>query len=182
MSVFANIRTFRTAAERRREAFLQPREQFVLALEEAGILEDGQADAVRLHFEAEADKVAATNWRFIMLGRQEAMEFDAWIYSGACRRPHLVARAIRTMECLARGDTGEVLATRAELAERCNTHPDNVSRALSDLERGGAITRRRDGRTVRIFLNPRLATGLPDGQRQAAQENAPRLALVTDNE
>lgn len=104
-----------------------------------------------------------------MLGRREALDFDDWLYSGGSKRPHLAARLLRRMEALERGDTGEVMATRAELAEQCDALPRHVSSALGDLERGGAIRCVRVGRSLRVFLNWRLATGLPEGRREAAQ-------------
>jgi len=75
-----------------------------------------------------------------MLGRNEALQVDAWLYGGGSKRPHLATRLLLQMEAAARSDTGDVLY------------------------------RVREGCRVCVFLNSRLATaGLPEGEHEAAQ-------------
>ena len=104
-----------------------------------------------------------------MLGRNEALRVDAWLYGGGSKRPHLATRLLLHMEAAARSDTGEVLLTRGDLADRCEALPRDISTVLSELERGGVLCRVRVGRRVRVFLNSRLMTGLPEGEHEAAQ-------------
>ena len=76
------------------------------------------------------------------------------------------------------GHTGEVLATRAELAELVGCEPRDISRLMGELERLGAIIRKRDGRAVKYFLSPLVGTTLSGAARDKAQASAPPLRLV----
>lgn len=165
----AKVTRFRGRAERARQEHLEQREPLLFDVE--AVLGTDAARTMRRHFEAQADGLfqVPTKWRFIMLGRNEALQVDAWLHGGGSTQPHLATRLLLHMEATARGDTGEVLLTRGELAERCEALPRHVSTVLSELERGGVLRRVREGRRVRVFLNSRLATGLPEGEREAAQ-------------
>ena len=113
-----------------------------------------------------------------MLGRQEAEDFDDWLFNGGSKRPTLASRLLLRCEANAVPSTGEVMLSRAELAKKLGALPCHVSACLSDLERGGAIRRIRRGRAVRIFLNPRLGTSLGMRERAEAQADWPQLALI----
>lgn len=170
----------RTRAQRAREAHMEPREQLLLDLESAGVLDPATARAGRQYFEDQANSLfkVSDKWRFVMLGRRETAELDTWLYSGNSKRPHLATRVYLHL-CLSEDwRTGEAKLSRAEIAQMVSSTRSEVSSVLSDLERFGAIQRKRDGRANRIFLNSRLATALPDGQRQAAQAAAPPLGGV----
>jgi hypothetical protein len=84
-----------------------------------------------------------------------------------------------------RRDTGEVVLTRDEIAERLGTSPSNVSHVLGELERVNALIRRREPSpgvrgqgSLRIFVNPRVGTHLAGAARDRAQGEAPPLRLV----
>jgi hypothetical protein len=82
-------------------------------------------------------------------------------------------------------DTGQIMLTRDELAERLGSRLDEVSRIMHELASIGAIITRREpvsgvrgpGRAV-YFMNPNVATHLPKGVRGRAQAEAPKLRLV----
>jgi predicted transcriptional regulator len=84
-----------------------------------------------------------------------------------------------------RRDTGEIMLSRDELAERVGTDPDSVSRIMHELASIGAIIIHRErvpgqrgpGRAV-YFMNPNVATNLTGAARDRAQAAAPRLQLV----
>jgi hypothetical protein len=84
-----------------------------------------------------------------------------------------------------RRDTGEVVLTRDELAERVGARPDHVSRVMHELASIGAIIIRRErvagmrgpGRAV-YLMNPLVATNLAGAARDRAQGEAPPLRLV----
>ena len=77
-----------------------------------------------------------------------------------------------------RQDTGEILASRDQLAEIVGTQPRNVSTAMSDLVKIGAIVRHRRGRKVVYSVNPRVGWNGGEGTRQEASKDAPKLRLV----
>ncbi|KAF0146122.1 MAG: hypothetical protein FD153_164 [Rhodospirillaceae bacterium] len=81
-----------------------------------------------------------------------------------------------------RTDTGEILATREQLAADVDTLPCNVSTAMSDLARIGAILRHRRGRKVVYSINPTVGWNGGEGSRQAAVRKAPALRLVADGD
>jgi hypothetical protein len=81
-----------------------------------------------------------------------------------------------------RMDTGEILLTREEMAEKVGENADNISRIMSELVEMGAIIRRRERvrgmkgpGMVRHWMNPRVATNLGGAARDAAQAKAPPL-------
>ena len=76
--------------------------------------------------------------------------------------------------------TGEVLMGREDLAARVGIDPKNVSSIMSELASINAIKRRKDGRKVRYFMNPNVATHIPGPEaRKAARDAAgPLLTLM----
>ena len=79
----------------------------------------------------------------------------------------------------ARQDTGEVLATRKQLAEDAGTDVGEVSRAMGVLSNIGAIIKEKRGRNVVYLVNPNVAWNGSEGARIAASKGAPKLHLVT---
>ena len=166
----AIIERFRSRAERMRDARIEDALQLVLEFEADGL--DSEAAGKVLAFGARkqgAPVDGQQTWKFVMLGIEEALALDAWLYSGGSKRPHLASRMLLHMEANLRRDTGEVLLSRQQLADRLGERVEHVSRVVGDLERGGALRRVRDGRRMRYFLTSRLATHLPDNEREAAQ-------------
>ena len=75
-------------------------------------------------------------------------------------------------------DGNEVEASREELARMVGIAPGDVSKIMGELEAIGAVYRRKEGRGVRYFVNPRLGTHLTGAVRDRAQAEAPKLQLV----
>ena len=72
------------------------------------------------------------------------------------------------------------MLTRAEIAERLDDLPRHVSSLMGELASINAIERRKQGREVKYFLNPHIATHLPGASaREAARDAAgPLLTLM----
>ena len=81
-----------------------------------------------------------------------------------------------------RMDTGEILVTREQLADEVRAAPKNVSTAMTELVKIGAIIRHRRGRKVVYSVNPTVGWNGGEGSRQAAARKAPVLKLVTSLE
>ena len=79
-----------------------------------------------------------------------------------------------------RMDTGEILATREQLAADAHTLPCHVSRAMTELVKIGAIVRHRRGRNVVYSINPNVGWNGGEDSRRAAVRKAPALRLVAD--
>ena len=77
-----------------------------------------------------------------------------------------------------RQDTGEILANREQLSHETNTRPEHVSRAMSELEKIGAIIKSKRGRNVVYSVNPHVAWNGGYGARLEAMRTAPRLRLI----
>lgn len=133
----------------------------------------------RLRLEDEADDSA--EWLFVMIGKNEFVDTGQWLADNSCSP--IVALKL-WLECVRRLDrhSGEIVATRFELAEAVNAAPATISRIMGELERRGAIERRRQYRNspVKYYLNSNAATHLKGRQRQVAQAKDPPLMLSTE--
>jgi len=79
-----------------------------------------------------------------------------------------------------RQDTGEILASREQLAKEADTLVCHVSTAMTDLEKIGAILKSKRGRNVVYLVNPHVAWNGGEGARVEACRTAPKLQLVSD--
>jgi len=118
-------------------------------------------------------------WRFVMV---EPNLFHDLILrltaDGASARPAVAVRVLTSLFRWLPPDGNEVDASRSDIAAAARCRPEEVSRAMRELEAIGAVYRRREGRGVRYFVNPRLGTHLAGAARDKAQADAPPLRLV----
>lgn len=119
---------------------------------------------------------AGRGWNFVMV--------DPVAYAGVVRHLFEHSRRKQTAVLLFTNlfrflppDGNEVLADRDELARVVGCTPPHVSEIMRELEEIGAVYRRREGRGVRYFVNPRLGTHLAGATRDRAQSEAPPLRL-----
>ncbi len=122
---------------------------------------------------------SALGWRFVMLGPHENRLVVRWINENA-KRPRLSGLLWAELICHMRTDTGEIVRNRTQLAELVGCSPKHISDALSELLRMGALIRRQEGRDVRWFINPLVATCLTGAARDDAQRAAPPLLSVVE--
>jgi len=126
---------------------------------------------------------------FTMLSRmQTAAIWDTIRELPSNARPNQVRHAFDLIVLNLRQDTGEVLLTRDQLAERIGCAPGNVSRIMGTLEKMGVIRRERrkiegmQGRGIAVyFINPHVAwNGSLDARKeQASQYQTPtQLTLI----
>jgi Crp-like helix-turn-helix domain len=125
---------------------------------------------------------------FTMISRRQTEAvWDAIRHLSPDERPNHVRHAFDLVLLNLRQDSGEVMLTRDQIAERIGCAPDHVSRIMGTLERMGVIRRERrkipglrgPGMAV-YFINPHVAwNGSLELRRQEAQEvDQPRLRLV----
>jgi DNA-binding IclR family transcriptional regulator len=114
-----------------------------------------------------------------MLGPRENAAVVRWINAHS-KRPHKAHELWATLLEHLRMDTGEVMATRQELAERVGIEPRHLSELMGELASINAVRREKRGRGVRYFLNPWIATHVPGSQARAAarQEAGPLLRVM----
>jgi hypothetical protein len=127
---------------------------------------------------------AEAGWTFIMISAEQNRAVVHWLEANS-RRPMQAMDLWSLLFTRVDRDTGEVLLTRDQLAELVDDTPDNVSAIMGELERIGAIIRRRErvagmrgpGR-VHYFMNPVVGTHLAGGERDTAQADAPPGPLL----
>jgi len=130
-------------------------------------------------------KTAARNgWTFVMLSPSQNAAVVSYLAIHSSR-PLVAVRLWALCFEYLRNDTGEILLRRDEIADKLQEDPDNVSRIMGELEKIGAIIRRRervDGMRgpglVRYFMNPVVGTHLSGTARDQAQADAPPGPLL----
>jgi hypothetical protein len=137
-------------------------------------------DAVR-QLKRHIDRATASRhrWTFIMLSPSQNDAVVNYLAEHSSRpvvAMRLWAACFTSMDL----DTGEITLSRHELAARIRDTPQHVSTIMSELEKFGAISRRRTSgqSVVRYYMNPRVATHLAGIERDQAQAAAPQLRLV----
>ena len=127
---------------------------------------------------------AKSGWTFIMISPEQHDAVVEWLEANS-RRPMKAMRLWSLLFTCVDRDTGEVLFTRDQLAERLRMPSQDVSEIMSELEGIDAIIRRRErvagmrgpGR-VRYFMNVLVGTHLAGGERDKAQAAAPPGPLL----
>ena len=128
---------------------------------------------------AKAHAKASESWIFVMLSPAQNAEVVNWLLSNSKRPQNAVMVWARLLERL-RIDTGEIMATREELADRVGLAPRTLSEIMTELASINAIRREKVGRNVRYFLNPHIATHVPNAAKRAAERDkaGPLLRLM----
>jgi hypothetical protein len=139
---------------------------------------EGAPHAVRERLVAVVERELASRrgWRFIMIEPKLYAEVVNHLADHSCRKITALKLWARLFELLP-PDGNEVLADRDELARVVGCHPQHVSAIMGELEAIGAVYRRKEGRAVRYFVNPRLGTHLAGAVRDKAQADAPPLQI-----
>lgn len=118
-------------------------------------------------------------WRFVMFGPLQNRVVVRWIDAHA-KRQRLSSLLWAELFCNFHPMTGQVLLTRTEMANAIGHRPQHVSAALTELLSMGALIRRQEGRDVKWFMNPFVATCMTGVARDEAQRSAPRLVASSD--
>jgi hypothetical protein len=121
----------------------------------------------------------AENWTFVMISPAQNSAVVKWLLENSQRRNEAVQLWALLFTAL-RSDTGEILLTRAQMAERAGASLQNVSRIMTELSSIGAIRREKDGRTVRYFMNAGIATHMAtaSARAEARKKSGPLLVLM----
>lgn len=175
----ATIERLKTKPQTDQEA---TRGRLILALEQIAYHRRGRAADLARELQKELRRDAAATdpeWTFVMIGPRQFNFVRRCLLKGSANPNLAVNLWCEMMEHLD-PKTGEILASRTQLAALVGTHPDEISRMIGELARIGAIIRERkpaNGR-VRYYLNPLVGTCLPEAPRKAAQRKAPELRVI----
>lgn len=128
---------------------------------------------------AKAHATTSENWMFVMMGPKENAAVVDWLSNNSKRPMKAVMLWARLLEKLDI-HTGEIKATRQELADRVGMAPRDLSTLMSELASINAIRREKVGRGVRYFLNPNIATHVPGAAKRATERSTagPLLTLM----
>src|SRR4051812_43403430 len=154
----AQIARLRTKADRLRSDTAAQLRQLVLEF-------NGLPERARGEIVAAIDRqtTSEAGWTFVMLSPEQNAAVMRWLRQHS-QRPVLALALWGELFTALRRDTGEIVLTRDELAERVGTRPDHVSRVMHELAGIGAIIVHREkvagmrgpGRAV-YLMNPELA-------------------------
>jgi DNA-binding transcriptional ArsR family regulator len=128
----------------------------------------------RLVAVVEWELAAQRGWRFVMIEPRLYAEVVTHLAKYSRRKLTALQLWARLFEVLP-PDSNEVLVSREELGRMIGVRPTEISAVMAELEAIGAVYRRKEGRGVRYFVNPRLGTHLVGGLRDKAQADAPPL-------
>lgn len=130
------------------------------------------------------ETISNNSWIFVMISPSQHASVVNWLLDNSSQ-PMKAVKLWAQCLCTLRMDTGQIVSSRDELADAVGIPADEVSRIMGELERVGAISKRRERVTgmrgrgcVAYYVNPRVATHLPGAARVAAQAAAPNLTLV----
>lgn len=169
------VALFRTKAERSKAARIKDLRQGILAF--AAELSPGAVAEIVSALDTASER-ATEGWRFMLMDPSAMRRVGAMLEEGS-RRPAVARRVLDAALERLSSTSQEILATQADLAREIKESPANVSHAIADLVRLSVIWREPgEGRAVRLFLNPWLATRLGIVERQAAQAAAPRIGTA----
>lgn len=119
----------------------------------------------------------ATKWTFVMISSQQNIAVLDWLEEHSTRRHEAMRLWSRLFTCLHSG-TGEIMASREELAKMSNISARHVSIIMGELASINAIQKRKQGRHVVYFMNPNVGTNFTAEKRDHAQKDFGQLQLV----
>jgi len=128
---------------------------------------------------AQAHAHNAEKWIFAMISTDQQAAVIDWI-SANSKRPMKAMRLWGHMLANIDQNTGEIMVGRRELADLVDMNTRNLSSTMTELASINAVRRVKEGRSVRYFLNPHIATHIPTAAARAkAREDAgPLLKLM----
>src|SRR3954453_14784610 len=155
----AQIARLRTKADRLRSDTAAQLRQLVL--EYPGLPERTRGEIIGT---IDRQTASEAGWTFVMLSPEQNAAVARWLGKNSSR-PKIALVLWQELFTALRRDTGEIMLTREELAERVGTHPDKVSHFMKDAAGGGPIVRHREkvagvrgpGRAV-YLMNPNVGT------------------------
>lgn len=135
---------------------------------------------------AAIDRHTATRnrWTFVMLSPSQNAAVVNFLATHSSRPIVALRLWALTFEHLDM-ETGEIMLTRDQIAERIGERTEHISHIMTELVDFGAISRRRvkvagmrGQGAVHYFMNPRVGTHLAGKARDDAQSAAPLLRLI----
>jgi len=118
-----------------------------------------------------------TTWTFIMISPEQNRAVVKWLNQNSKRRFEATDLWALLFEYVHR-DTGQIMLSRLEIAEKTGIRHNNVTAIMSELEKIHAIIKKKDGRNVVYYMNPNIANHYPRDIREKSQKEAPKLKII----
>jgi hypothetical protein len=131
----------------------------------------------RLLHLVDRERSARSGWRFVMIDPRRYADVLQYLVRNS-RRPQAATLLWAELFAHLPDDGNEVLLNQRELADAIGVQPKVVSEVVSELVEVGAVYRRRQGRTMKLYVHPLLGTHLKGAARDRAQEAAGPLKLA----
>lgn len=116
---------------------------------------------------------------FIMMTASQNAAVVRWLRQNS-KRPQAAIALWAELFTAVHPTTGEIMLSRADLAERVAIEAKNVSSIMTELVGINAIRREREGRRVKYFMNDNVATHIasPEARAAAREKAGPLLVLM----
>jgi len=116
-------------------------------------------------------------WTFIMINAEQNFAVVDWLANNSKRRVEALKLWALLFDNVHR-ETGQIMLTRQELADKIEIKHNHVSNIMSELESINAIIKQKEGRGVTYYMNPNVGTHLSQEDREKAQVKAPSLTVI----
>lgn len=130
----------------------------------------------RLLLLVDREQSARRGWRFAMIEPRLYSDVTRYLAENS-KRPQAAMLLWAELFAHLADDDNEVLLGRQALADAIGVQPKVISEVVGDLERIGAIYRRKAGRFVKFYVNPKVGTHMKGAVRDRAQAESPPLRL-----
>ena len=121
-------------------------------------------------------ETSARRWVFVMINPEQFRYIMK--ASATTSKPDFTWKVFTTAITYIRMDTGEIMADRDQLSDDLGTLPCNISTAMTELAKIGAIIKEKRGRKTAYFVNPNVGWAGNEAVRQDAAKEYPKLRLV----
>jgi len=116
-------------------------------------------------------------WTFIMISPEQNLAVVNWLEENS-KRPLKALKLWALLFDNVHRETGQIMLSRLEIANILKITPSHVTNIMSELERIGAILKKKDGREIIFYMNPNVANHYPQEIREQKQKEAPKLKLL----
>lgn len=116
-------------------------------------------------------------WTFIMISPEQNRSVVNWLDEKSTQ-PRKALRLWALLFEYVHRETGQIMLSRQEIAEKIKMRSNDVSRIMSELESINAILKKKDGRGVIYFMNPNVANHYSQEIREKVQKEVPQLKII----
>lgn len=116
-------------------------------------------------------------WTFIMISPEQNFAVVKWLNKNSKRRNEAVLLWALLFDNVHR-ETGQIMLTRQEIANKLKIQSANVTRIMTELESINAILKKKDGRNIIYYMNPNVANHYPQEIRENTQKETPKLSII----